>query len=96
MIKYQHYKKTNIQWIGEIPSHWNLLRGKFLFNSKKQINKDFQCNNLLSLTLLGVLNKDFESNEGLRPENYGTYQIFQKDDLVFKMIDLDNIQKMYI
>ena len=27
----------------------------------------------------------------MRPENYETYQIFEKDDLVFKMIDLENI-----
>ena len=40
----------------------------------------------------GVLNKDYESSDGLRPENYNSYQIFQKDDLVFKMIDLENVK----
>ena len=31
------------------------------------------------------------SNEGLRPDNYSTYQVFEKNDLVFKLIDLENI-----
>jgi type I restriction enzyme S subunit len=87
-----NYQDTFCDWVGEIPKDWNMTRGRFLFNSKKEINRELQCENLLSLTLNGVLNKDYQSSEGLRPENYNTYQIFQKDDLVFKMIDLENIK----
>lgn len=87
-----NYQDTFCDWVGEIPKDWNMTRGRFLFNSKKEINRELQCENLLSLTLNGVLNKDYHSSEGLRPENYNTYQIFQKDDLVFKMIDLENIK----
>lgn len=87
-----NYQDTFCDWVGEIPKDWNMTRGRFLFNSKKEINRELQCEKLLSLTLNGVLNKDYLSSEGLRPENYNTYQIFQKDDLVFKMIDLENIK----
>jgi type I restriction enzyme S subunit len=87
-----NYQDTFCDWVGEIPKDWNMTRGRFLFKSKKEINRELQCKNLLSLTLNGVLNKDYQSSEGLRPENYNTYQIFQKDDLVFKMIDLENIR----
>lgn len=92
MNSLQDYKRSGVDWIGNIPTSWNLLRGRFLFESKKEINRDLQCQNLLSLTLFGVLNKDYEATDGLRPENYNSYQIFQKDDLVFKMIDLENIK----
>ena len=92
MIKYSEMKDSGIEWIGEIPSHWETRRGKFLFNSKKEVNRDLECQNLLSLTLLGVLNKDFDSSDGLRPQNYNTYQIFHENDLVFKMIDLENVK----
>ena len=91
MTEYPSYQETNCDWIGQIPSDWKLIRGRFLFKSPKELNRDLQCDNLLSLTLSGVLNKDFKSSEGLRPDNYNTYQIFQKDDLVFKMIDLENV-----
>tara|TARA_B100000212_G_scaffold22964_1_gene15294 strand:- start:140 stop:1411 length:1272 start_codon:yes stop_codon:yes gene_type:complete len=91
MNNYNFYE-TNIDWIGAIPDSWNFIRGRYLFKSKKEINKNLQCKNLLSLTLSGVLNKDYQSSEGLRPENYNTYQIFERNDLVFKMIDLENIK----
>ncbi len=71
---------------------WKLIKGKYVFNSQKEINKNLKCTNLLSLTYYGVLNKDFTGSGGLRPKDYETYQIFQKDDLVFKMIDLENIK----
>ena len=87
-----NFKETNISWIREIPIEWSLIRGKYLFNRNKEINKDLRCKNLLSLTYNGVLNKDFYASEGLRPENYNTYQLFDKDDLVFKMIDLENVK----
>lgn len=91
MEKYQLYKPTEVEWIGDIPISWDCLRGKFLFTNRKELNKNFQESNLLSLTLQGVLNKNMDSNEGLRPMDYNTYQIFEKDDLVFKLIDLENI-----
>ncbi len=86
------HKETGIPWIATIPNSWQLIKGKFLFKKLKQINKDLECKNLLSLTYKGVLNKDFNSNDGLRPKDYNTYQLFNKDDLVFKMIDLENIK----
>ena len=89
---YPEYKDSGIEWIGKIPIYWIIKRGKFLFNNKKEINSNFQCKNLLSLTLNGVLNKDMLSNEGLRPMDYKTYQIFYPDNLVFKLIDLENIK----
>jgi len=92
LIKHRSYKQTSVSWIGEIPSDWNLVRGRFVFLSKKELNQNLRCQNLLSLTLSGVLKKDFESSEGLRPESYSSYQIFQKNDLVFKMIDLENVK----
>jgi type I restriction enzyme S subunit len=91
MGKYQSYKSTEVEWINEIPTHWDCLRGKFLFVNRKDLNRSFQESNLLSLTLQGVLNKNMDSNDGLRPMDYNTYQIFEKDDLVFKLIDLENI-----
>ena len=90
--KYDSYKDSGLEWIGHIPSSWELIRGKFVFQNKKEINKENQELNLLSLTLHGVLNKDINSNDGLRPTEYSTYQIFEKDDLVFKLIDLENTQ----
>ena len=91
MNRYRNYRDTGVAWIGKIPDSWKLIRGRFLFKFQKEINAGLKNENLLSLTLFGVLNKEYYSSEGLRPETYSTYQIFQKNDLVFKMIDLENV-----
>ena len=83
---------SGVEWIGKIPVHWKIVRGKFILSHKKEINSDFQCNNLLSLTLNGVLRRDMNSTEGLIPNDYRTYQIFYPNNLVFKLIDLENIK----
>ncbi len=92
MRRYPEYKESGVEWIGKMPQDWELVRGKFILSHKKEINSDFQCDNLLSLTLNGVLRKDMNSAEGLRPSDYATYQVFYPENLVFKLIDLENIQ----
>lgn len=91
MSKRATFKQSQIEWIGLIPTHWEMKRGKYLFTPKKNVNNEFQSKNLLALTLSGVVPKDINSSIGLRPKDYKTYQIFRKNDLVFKMIDLENI-----
>lgn len=89
--KYDTYKDSGVDWIGRIQSCWSILRAKNLFKFRKMINAKYQCDNVLSLTLRGVVNNNFDNPEGLIPKDYATYQIFNKNDLVFKLIDLENI-----
>lgn len=35
MKKYDSYKDSGIEWIGEIPSHWKITKVKYLFNTQK-------------------------------------------------------------
>ncbi len=89
---YPAMKNSGVPWLGEVPEHWDIRRGKWLFRHKKQINADRANSNVLSLTLRGVVNNDPENPEGLVPKDYATYQLFRKDDLVFKLIDLENLR----
>lgn len=83
-------KDSGIDWIGDIPSDWVPRRGKFLFRNKKQINRGMICDNVLSLTMQGVISRSELGEGGLVPSDYSTFQLFKKDDLVFKLIDLEN------
>ena len=87
----ENFKRIDSHWIN-LDSPWNMIRGKYLFENPKILNKDSKENNLLSLTLNGVLNKDMDSGGGLRPDSYDSYQIFYENDLVFKLIDLENVK----
>lgn len=91
MKKYEKYTKTDQSWISAIPSHWEYVRAKRLFDNHKEKNIGNKESNILSLTLKGVINNDKDNPIGLSPSDYATYQIFEKDDLVFKLIDLENI-----
>ena len=85
------YKKTNIPWMPKIPKHWKMIKGKYVFTNIKELNSDLSENNRLSLTLKGVINRGINDNEGLNPLDFATYQKFTKNNLVFKLIDLENI-----
>ena len=91
MKKYIEYAITDIPWLTELPSHWSLFRAKRLFSNPKEKNENNNEKNILSLTLNGVIRNDVDNPIGLSPSDYSTYQIFEKDNLVFKLIDLENI-----
>lgn len=90
--KYPAYKDSGEVWLGEVPKEWELLPAKRFHKVPKELNKNRLCDNVLSLTLRGVVNNDIDNPEGLVPKDYATYQIFKKDDLVFKLIDLENVR----
>ena len=85
-------KQSGIEWIGEIPEHWDLVKGKYLFtNIKEIVGKDSYRFKRLALTLNGIIERDKESSDGLQPINFDTYQIVRENNLIFKLIDLQNI-----
>ncbi len=86
-------KDSGVEWIGEIPRTWRIVPVKAVFKSEKTIvgslEKDFQR---LALTLDGVIPREKIDSNGLQPANFETYQIVRKKDLIFKLIDLENIR----
>lgn len=85
-------KSSGIDWIGEIPKNWKIIKVKNIFSNHKTIvGNDVDNYERLALTLNGVLKRPKEDTKGLQSENLSTYQILNKDELVFKMIDLANV-----
>lgn len=71
---------------------WDHAPAKRRFRFKKKINQGMIETHRLALTLGGVVDRSLDDDEGLQSSDYSTYQIFEKDDLVFKLIDLENIK----
>lgn len=85
------YKKSNIIWETIIPKHWMEIKGKYIFNNEKEIIGDRWINEQrISLTYEGVIPRDNEDSSGLNPESLATYQVVKQNDLLFKLIDLEN------
>ena len=84
-------KDSGIEWIGKIPSHWQLLPSKRVFRGQKRIvGESADGYERLALTMRGVIKRDKEDNEGLQPEKFDGYQVLKKNEIVFKLIDLQN------
>ena len=83
-------KDSGIEWIGEIPEEWEVVRNKNIFNRKKEIiENEWKNTQLLSLTTKGIIKKDISILEGKLPESFSTYQFVNKGDLVLCLFDLD-------
>ena len=89
---YDSYRDDVAPWLGEVPADWPFEKAKWFLTHRKQLNSEGKIDNVLSLTLRGVVNNDPENPEGLVPKDYRTYQIFEADNLVFKLIDLENVR----
>lgn len=85
-------KDSGIAWVGEIPQDWEKRRTKYCFASTKEIAgvraDDYER---LALTMNGVIKRSKDDNTGLQPEKFETYQILRPNELVFKLIDLQNV-----
>lgn len=85
-------KNSEVEWIGDIPAEWSLIRFKDRWNNKKEIAGDkAEQYERLALTLNGVIKRPKEDSEGLQPKAFDGYQVLRENDFVFKMIDLQNI-----
>lgn len=86
-------KDSGVEWIGEVPVTWGIAPAKRVFENTKRI-VGHHCDKFerLALTMNGVIKRNKLDNEGLQPEKFETYQILLKDQLVFKLIDLENVK----
>jgi type I restriction enzyme S subunit len=90
--QYPGYRDSGVEWWGDVPTSWGILPAKRSFVRKKELNLGMKCENRLSLTLGGVVPRALDDLEGLQAAEFETYQMFSPDDLVFKLIDLQNIK----
>ena len=88
MEKYSEYKDSGVEWLGEIPKHWEVLPGKSIYLENKEKN-DGNTHNVLSLSYGNIIVKE-NINDGLVPENYSNYQMIQEGYLIVRCTDLQN------
>lgn len=90
MPKYEAYKDSGAEWLGDIPESWDLLPNKYIFKLKKnQVGKKSKDYDLLSLTLNGVIRRDMENPQGKFPAEYDTYQEVNQGDFIFCLFDVE-------
>lgn len=88
--RYQAYKDSGVEWLGEVPEHWELLANKYIFKLKRvQVGKKSKDFRLLSLTTNGVIERDMLNPQGKFPAEFDTYQEVKRGDFIFCLFDVE-------
>ena len=84
---YPSYKDSGVEWLREVPEHWEVKPNKYLFKIQKRIAGTLGFN-VLSITQKGLRVKDIESNAGQMAQDYSKYQIVNIGDFAMNHMDL--------
>lgn len=82
-------KDSGIEWIGEIPEGWEVLAHKYIMHKEKSICEHYNGENIISLTLNGVVKRDLENPSGKMPATFDGYQFVEPNDLLLCLFDID-------
>ena len=85
MRRYESYKDSGVEWLGEIPSHWEVKKMKFLFKDTSIKNKPDET--LLSVTQnRGVIPRDWLEERTVMPSgSLETFKFIEKDDFAISL-----------
>ena len=86
-------KESGIEWIGQIPAHWEIKYLSQIAEEHYISNKDVHHQNLLSLSYGRIVRKDINTTEGLLPASFDTYQVIEKGNIILRLTDLQNDHK---
>lgn len=80
-------KDSGVEWLGQVPEHWDIKRFKYLFKIRKRIAGKTGYD-ILSITQKGIKIKDITSGEGQLSMDYSKYQLVYKGDFAMNQMDL--------
>ncbi|MBF7995956.1 restriction endonuclease subunit S [Rahnella laticis] len=83
-------KDSGIEWIDTIPSHWRIKPTFASCTATTSKNASGMKNNVLSLSFGNIIQRDVDTNFGLLPESFNTYQIVDEGDVILRLTDLQN------
>ena len=81
-------KDSGIEWIGEIPESWEIMPNKYIMHKEKIICPIYQNEDILSLTMNGVIVRDLDAG-GKMPKTFDGYQKIRKGNLLMCLFDID-------
>ena len=91
MQRYEAYRDSGVEWIGEIPEGWEVVNLSALATQRKRKNIGSIEGNVLSLSY-GRIKRRIIDNSGLLPESFETYNVIEPGDIVLRLTDLQNDQ----
>ena len=84
----RHMKQSGVDWLGDIPAHWNVCRYKYIMHKEKNICEHYNGEDIISLTMNGVIIRDLNAG-GKMPVTFDGYQYVEPEDLLLCLFDID-------
>lgn len=81
-------KDSGIEWIGDIPVYWKIMPNKYLMRKEKKICPVYHGEDILSLTMKGVIVRDLDAG-GKMPASFDGYQRLEAGNLLMCLFDID-------
>lgn len=87
MKQYPEYTDTTVSWLGKIPSHWSLIRGKFITNllTGCPFDSDFFSKEESDMPLIRIRDISNSSTESYYSGEYDKSFIIKKGDILVGM-----------
>lgn len=82
-------KDSGVAWLGEIPEDWTVVFNKHLMKKVKCIREKYTGEDVLSLTMKGVLIRDLDNPSGKMPATFDGYQFVEAGNLLMCLFDID-------
>lgn len=81
-------KDSGIAWVGSIPDNWRVMANKYLMRKVKIVKPAYEDEDILSLTVNGVIIRDLEAG-GKMPTSFDGYQTLYPGNLLMCLFDYD-------
>ena len=81
-------KECSVSWARQIPQHWKVMPNKHLMTKIKNICPIYRGEDILSLTMYGVIVRDLDAG-GKMPSSFDGYQYIKKGNLLMCLFDID-------
>ena len=81
-------KDSGIEWIGQIPTNWDVVPHKRVMHKVKEICEQNNGEDIISLTMNGVIKRDLTAG-GKMPTSFDGYQYVRPNDLLLCLFDID-------
>lgn len=81
-------RDSGIEWVGKIPDSWSVMPNKYIMHKVKEICPVYDGQDILSLTVNGVIVRDLDAG-GKMPTSFDGYQRLWKGNLLMCLFDID-------
>ncbi|MBR6622892.1 MAG: restriction endonuclease subunit S [Ruminococcus sp.] len=85
----RNMKDSGIEWIGEIPVGWEIIPNKRIMRKVKNVCEKYNGEDVLSLTMNGVIKRDLDNPSGKMPLSFDGYQYIKAGNLLMCLFDID-------